>query len=266
MKIDALIVVYNKDCVNSQSLLATINHQDMFNNIIVFDNSTIKNNNQKFCKENNIIYFTESKNLGLSKAYNFVLNKINLSNDLYLMILDDDTKLTDEYFYEVEKEIMNNYDILLPIVVSKNQIISPANIQFNCRVKMIESINDINSNKITAINSGMVVKTEYYKMNRYNENIFLDYVDHEFMRTARINKCKIRVLNSKIYQSFSRNEKQDISSLKTRFHIYKKDFKVYCNKCNNIAFYYANILKFAISNSIKYNNLVFMLEVFRRGR
>lgn len=252
----ALIVIYNKYCCDSVSF----NFVEKFKNkidIILFDNSTKDYNNKQYCEENNIKYYSLDKNVGLSKAYNYVLNDIKLSNEHYLLILDDDTILNEEFFDEVFSEIIKcENDVLLPIVKSNNQIISPSNIIGDCRVKGLKKISDLNMNNVTAINSGMVVRTSIYSNIKYNEDMFLDYVDHEFMRNVRKNNFKIKILNSEINQNFSRNEKQSIDSVKFRFNIYRKDYRKYCEICNNKIFYYLSIIKLRIVSFIKYRRII----------
>ena len=45
------IVIYNKNCENSITLKQLLGFK--LNNIIIVDNSTIKNDNENFCKKNN---------------------------------------------------------------------------------------------------------------------------------------------------------------------------------------------------------------------
>lgn len=71
----ALVVVYNKKCQDSPSLVRLLQENKNIN-IIVYDNSSIDYGNKNFCEKHGIMYYTQNKNLGLSKAYNFVVNKI----------------------------------------------------------------------------------------------------------------------------------------------------------------------------------------------
>jgi len=248
----ALIVIYNKFCSESASFKFLEKNRNKLN-IIVFDNSEVDYGNKKYCEDRKISYYTMNKNIGLSKAYNYVIKKICLDNDKYLLILDDDTILNDNYLLEVLNKIRElKFDILLPVVKSNNEIISPSKIVFGCRVKKIKTINEIKDNSITGINSGMVVRTSVYNLIKYNDKMFLDYVDHEFMRKVRTKKFKIDILDSVIYQNFFMNEKSNIQTAKKRFQIYKNDFKKYCDICSNHVFYYININKLKIRNLIKY--------------
>lgn len=251
----ALIVIYNKSCLESTTFKFIRKYKKKMN-IIVFDNSTIDYGNSEYCEKQNITYYTVNQNIGLSRAYNFILNKIKLSKSNYILILDDDTTLNDNYIREVLETInIDNADVLLPLVWSNNELISPSSVSFNCRVKQIKDVSFINRKNITAINSGMVIRTSIYNDIKYNENLFLDYVDHDFMKNIREKNYNIKILSSSIYQSFSRNEKQPLSSVKIRFNIYKKDFKKYCINCNKKWFYYINIWKLRLVYFFKYKRL-----------
>lgn len=250
--LNALIVIYNKYCCNSISFNYIKKYKSRLN-IIIFDNSESDYGNRKYCKENKIKYYTLNKNIGLSRAYNYVLEKIRINNNDYLLILDDDTILNDEYIDEVLRKVHESkFDLLLPVVKSNERIISPSKIIFGCRVKQIKTLDEINDNNITGINSGMVIRTSVYNLIKYNDKMFLDYVDHEFMRKVRAKKLKINVLESVIYQNFFMDEKSNIKTAMKRFNIYKKDFKKYCDICGNNLFYRISILKLKVNNLIKY--------------
>ena len=232
---------------------------------IVFDNSDSDFANKEYCDEKMYNYYTLNKNIGLSRAYNYVLKNTKFNDDDYIIILDDDTKITTDYIKEALKNIeKKEYDVILPIVKSNNLIISPSNVQFNCRVKAVNNISALDFSKITAINSGMVVKSSVYKKIKYNEKMFLDYVDHSFMKNVRKLNLRIKVLDSEIVQSFSRNEKKSLLSELFRFKIYIKDFKIYCKSCSNLCYYYINVFIYSVKLSLKHKNLVFLFELFRR--
>lgn len=254
----ALVVIYNKKCSDSKTLKLLKNYRKRLN-IIVFDNSIENFNNGEYCKKYNIEYYTLNKNLGLSKAYNYVVERLNKNDNDYIIILDDDTDLNINYFKEVfEKIKIKKYDVMLPIVKSNNQIISPSNVQFQCRVKRINEISKIDYRNITAINSGMIVRLSLYNQIQYSEDMFLDYVDHDFMKKVRTLNLNIHILNSEIDQNFSRNQKGSLKGELFRFNIYKKDFRIYCKKSNRMLYYYINIFKFRIMQCIKYKTFVFL--------
>ena len=254
--IHAIVVVYNKKCEDSITIKSLLKYKNKIN-IYIFDNSTIPNNNMGFCKNELINYFTLKKNVGLPSAYNYVINILEKNDKDYVLILDDDTILNDNFFAELFCLTSNNeYDVILPVVKSNHQIISPANIQFGCRVKRVSNVNKIRKDKVTAINSGMAIKVKVYDYIKYDEAMFLDYVDHMFMKKIREGSFSIVIMNSIIQQNFSRNEKQKIEVVKFRYNIFRKDYKYYCYKCNQKIFFYFSLLKYKLIVFLKYKTFI----------
>ena len=55
------------------------------------------------------------------------------------------------------------------------------------------NIYELELDNMSAINSGMVVRASVYKKIRYNEDLFLDCIDHEFMRMVRKYKFSLYI-------------------------------------------------------------------------
>lgn len=105
----------------------------------------------------------------------------------------------------------------------------------------------------------MIIKTNIFKNIKYNEELFLDYVDHDFMRLIRNHNYKILIMKTIINQNYSRYQLNDINSELFRFKIFIKDYKVYCKNCNKIWFYYLSIFKYRIHEVIKYKSIKFLI-------
>ena len=105
-------------------------------------------------------------------------------------------------------------DVYVPIVKAKEQILSPCTIHRG-RVKAIHDLSSITRENITAINSGMIVSLDVYQKIRYNENLFLEYIDHDFIRQLKQHQYSIHVLQQEIQQNFSvfENDKKTIKEL-----------------------------------------------------
>ena len=114
---------------------------------------------------------------------------------------------------------------------------------------------------ITAINSGMIIKTNVYNNVKYNEDLFLDYIDHDFLRNIRKQNKKICIIDEDINQNFSRDEKNiNLNKALVRFKIYKRDFKKYCYNAGikGKVFYRINILKLILVYTLEYKTLLFI--------
>lgn len=257
MKKFFVIVIYNKECENS----ITINKLNEMNekNIIVIDNSTISNNNKLFCKKKGYQYYSMGGNVGLSKAYNFVINKL-INEKGCIIWLDDDTAITKKYIQSVDKNL-NNCDILIPIIRCKERIISPLN---RMGIKFY-SVSEMTKKKTYAINSCLVVNINVYKDgNRYNEQLFLDNVDIDFFDKLDESKYSIKIVDSNIEQDLFLLTNNDINAFKKRYSIYLKDNYIF-NKNNyfrKIQLFFKVIFN-SIKYSIKYNDIKIINYVFK---
>ena len=123
MKYYGILVVYNMDVSESVSYQFINRHKEI--NLIVVDNSDHDFKNNKKVESDGNTYLSMNGNQGLSRAYNTALDwiqKYNPEMDGYVILLDDDTSLNEEYLNEVKKV---SCDIAVPVVKAKNIIISP---------------------------------------------------------------------------------------------------------------------------------------------
>lgn len=227
----SIIVVYNKDISESQTYKFIKNYNDI--QIVVCDNSTIDNNNEAIVLKDGNVYLSMHGNKGLPKAYNRAIDYLDSINtkDNYLMFLDDDTSLNEQYIKSVFHSIQSKKDIYVPIVKSEKMIMSPT-INKKGYIKAIDSLDDLEHHKISAINSGMVIKQSIFAHFRYDEGLFLDYVDHAFFYEMNKQQKSIEVMKVEIYQNFSA-EVFNKSAEKQRYKIFKKD----------VSYYFENIVK-----------------------
>ena len=241
----AILVIYNKSVLDSTTYLFCKEHKEI--QLIVCDNSTIDNENKMIVEKDGYQYISMHGNKGLSKAYNMAIDGIQ-NKQGYVMILDDDTILNEEYYHSIQNLTC---DIAIPIVKSQTSILSPCNMDH-----YVASGWDGKSeiNHISAINSGMVINLKLFKNYRYDENLFLDYVDHHFMMDMQ-NK-NIQVLDCVIHQEFSAEEKTSLESCLNRFRIFKKDSKYFYR--NHKLQYFFVVYKRAVRLIFQYKSLRFL--------
>ena len=219
-KIYFLVVIYNKNFQESKTCNALLNMGEK--NVIIMDNSTNENNIQEFCKKTKWLYHSMNGNKGLSKAYNqaiSILNEKNMKDEDLIVLLDDDTIITPNYvhnLYNLDK-LSEKYNIFTPIIIDKNnKIISPSynTILKNFKIRSIKWISKIDIKHFSAINTCLAIKYKILKKYKYNENIFLDNVDHQFFYDMRKKNEKVKVIDTIIEQDFfttsEKNMKQDL--------------------------------------------------------
>ncbi len=248
----SILVIYNKDITSSKSYDFIKNYSSI--KLIVCDNSTIENKNEEKILSDGNIYVSMHGNKGLSKAYNEGLKNIPCSKDDYVLLLDDDTALTDEYMQAVFKCIKSKKDIYIPIVKTTNMLMSPVISKDGC-IYPIKEMDQIHDSTISAINSGMVICTDVFKDYQYPEPMFLDYVDHAFMLEMNRRHKQIEVMNVTVFQSFSVDEFNKVAE-KNRFKIFKKDIAYYYKELvKNRKFYLYILLKRKIRLILKYRDV-----------
>lgn len=261
MKIYSLVVIYNKKCEDSLSIQA-IQKYGTSTQLVVFDNSNQDFNNDKYCKEQGFLYFSTGKNIGLSKAYNYAIDHIPFEAEDYLITLDDDTELTQTYFDElIELCGQQKYDVILPIIISGNMILSPSNLVDGCRSKTISAVSELKQSDITAINSGAIIRMGLFNRVKYNERLFLDYVDHDFMKKAHKADAVFKVMDSKIDQHYSRHEMMSLDKALKRFDVETADLKTFCQEAGKVGFYRAYMIKLVGQLTLKYKTPLFIRKM-----
>ena len=234
----AIVVVnYNQLLENSSIFQSNITCNG--NIIFVVDNSTnieIQKQNEAYSENRrDVIYLSLKQNLGISKAYNLAIQEIRKKDFQYILLLDADTKIAAEYLEEINSVIeKENVDLILPIIKTKSgAIMSPCKrggFGFYTNYKTIDEIQT--DNTLSAINSGMCISRKIWDTYQYDESLFLDYVDHQFMIDVWQRGNKVFILkNVEFIQDFSA-ESDDLKKAKFRYSIQMRDIKYYLEKNN----------------------------------
>ncbi len=256
MELFGIIVVYNKNVNNSLTYQCLKKQENL--QIIVCDNSTRDYDNKEFVKNDGFCYIDMHGNAGLSKAYNKALDYIQYNNPHmkgFVMLFDDDTFIPDIYFSKLRSEIQTKRsDIFLPIVKDEVGILSPSVMKKYYCHRAPENVWLVKQDELCGINSGMAIRLKIFKKYRYNEKIFLDYVDHNFLRDMRKRHCRVSIMNVEIQQTFSSNIKDKEKEL-VRFKIFKKDINEFYREgfWNRFFFYYV-ITRRKMQLTRKYRN------------
>lgn len=223
-------------------------------NVIVCDNSEKEYKNKEIIETNGHVYLSMKGNKGLSYAYNRALDYIQSIHPEMtgrLCLFDDDTAISQDYFKKMEKA---KADICLPIVKDQDTLLSPSMFK-NGKSIRLKSLDQLDVSYISGINSGMCINLSLFQSYRYNENLFLDYVDHYFLYT---NKDKsIEVVNTVLQQSFSATTNSKESD-RIRFQIFKKDSQVFYQLIHKN--YKKTVIKRMLRLWIKYRDLSMFKE------
>ena len=228
-RIKALVVVYNISLDDSLTL-STIKQMPGVD-IYVADNSTREMGNRALAKTAGYHYTDMGGNMGLSKAYNAVIDSL-AKDDSLICIFDDDTAVDSRYFdmLKADAAAYPMIDVFAPIVKDTEGILSPC-IQKGLRGIRVSDLSQLPEHGVSAVNSGLAVRLQVFKDYRYDEELFLDFVDHAFIRDVLGQaRSKMRVMDAVLQQCFSASEKQEKSNALKRLNIYKKDAFVFAKK------------------------------------
>lgn len=218
----SIIVVYNKKISDSTTYRSLRLQSDM--DVIVCDNSTEDYHNQRIVEADGYHYISMNGNQGLSKAYNKALDALK-GKEGYVTIFDDDTMIDDSYFKTVYTSIKSHKDIYIPYVTDGKSVISPSWIE-NDIVSKMDNEEKMDIHHLTAINSGMVISLSVFENYRYTEELFLDYVDHQFIKDMKHQQKSIEIMDCTIQQNFSANDKNRKNAME-RFKVFKNDSRYF---------------------------------------
>lgn len=205
-KFTAAVVVYNKE-INESITCQRIKEIDADIDILVLDNSEKTNNNKKFCKENEIRYISMEGNKGLSRAYNKAVEN-SLDSDV-IILLDDDTEVTEVYFNKLKEavEAHPDIDIFAPIIKGQDGVIySPNEFNFLRNHFIVSADQEVTQDSFNAIASCLAIRMRVFDNYRFNENLFVDQVDQFFFCEQRKLGRKFEKLNVEILQHFYQRE------------------------------------------------------------
>lgn len=235
-EISVAIVIYNKSCEDSETCRTILRNAQQPDRVLVLDNSTRGFPNADFCEKHGWFFRSMGGNAGLSKAYNTALELLKKSAGL-IVWADDDTGFPENYFSVLSAcaQAHPESSLFLPVVLSGERRISPS-IAGKYRVTAVQSSQELEGRPVTAINSGLAVRGELYRKDgySYDESIFLDCIDHDFMRWCRLNgKNWFLMEDAVLRQSFFTDSKPERNAALFRRKIFVRDFLTYSRKCGN---------------------------------
>lgn len=234
-EISVVIVIYNKSCADSETCRTVLLSAEQPARVLVMDNSTREYPNAAFCAERGWHYRSMGGNAGLSKAYNAALELLKDAHGLVVWA-DDDTSFPENYFSGLSAFAEENPEksLFLPVVLSGERRISPS-AAGKYRVEPVQTTAELAGRPVTAINSGMAVRLELYQAGyRYDESLFLDCIDHDFMRWCRLNGKDFFVMNGvTLRQRFFIDSRPKRSAALARRKIFVRDFRTYSRKCGS---------------------------------
>lgn len=206
------------------------------------------------------IYRSDTSNPGLSAAYNAAAGYAAENGFRWLLLTDHDTTYPVGAFQRMEELTKRWPDeaILIPKVkIPDGRYLSPVPLRgFFTRLERAPLDGEVELKETAIINSGMLVNVEAFnKSGGYNEKVFLDFSDFQFIERLSSVAKKGRVIDEELLQDFSGVEDNRERALK-RFEMFCRSLKGYekRNLRTRLALL-AVVMKRSLSLSIRVHNL-----------
>lgn len=223
-----IVVVLYKENLFSCATYKTLLLSPQGCGVYIYDNSPIP---QHKCSDfsQNCIYISDPTNPGLSYAYNRAAEYASQNGYEWMLLADQDTIFTPDIIEKYITAINNNKDIKLFVPQFKtgqNKWLSPVRLLYNinlphCKVKA--GIYPLN--RYSPINSGMMINIDAYMLvGGYNESVFLDYSDFQFIERFKEKFPCFVLLDTICRQNFS-NEMQSKEQKYNRYCLFCRSLK-----------------------------------------
>lgn len=272
MKKLGIIIVLYKVRINDSTAFNCLKKQLTDEKVLFYDNSP--ESDKTISSDDKIFYINDKTNPGVSKAYNEGAKFLKSIGCEWVVLLDQDTFLPDNFISVYIDAIMSEKSKLYcPSVKLQGEdfFISPGPIKIKRVVANGRKYSgSLTLQKYAAINSGLLICIDAFdECGGYNENVPLDFSDFQFFDNfSRYNDIFL-TLDIELEQDLS-GAKHDFDSLYSRFRIY-----CYCaSKCNKKNFidrlqYFYVVFGRSILLSLrtrKLSFLKFVIENYFRGK
>lgn len=225
----AAVVLYNMTCGESETCQALRALPEGTARVLVYDNSTRELGNRAACREAGWTYLGGTGNVGLSRAYNACIDTLTAQGFTgYLCLLDGDTALTPGYFSALQAAVATGGEIFVPFLYAGGKLLSPCRIGRCFQTRLFASEAEAagyTGTDLTAVNSAMAVSMALFADYRYDEGIFLDGVDHTFLRDMADRGYRCRLVDYRCSHGFSGMEKPSREQAVTRFRSFAADYR-----------------------------------------
>jgi GT2 family glycosyltransferase len=165
--------------------------------IAVFDNSLIRSVAPEL--ENELLaYRHDPANGGVAGAYNWALQIASARGYRWLLLIDQDARLPEDYIENTTKLAVSFEDqekvvAIVPHLVNRGTIVSPQFVHLGCRSAVDTNFTGISDKEITALNSGTLLRTRFAsQLGGFPMKYRLDMLDHWiFSRIYKSGHCAV---------------------------------------------------------------------------
>lgn len=261
-----IIVLYNERLASSASFNSLIKCKEELN-IYVYDNSALSD--ESATRYPFVTYVHNPANPGVSTAYNSGAKFAQQNAKNWLLLLDQDTILPNN-FVEMLEQQMNNQpesDLFAMRLLKNENLISPCGYKYKRGYALSEMSAGRNAIKhITFLNSGLIISVDLFlKAGGYDPNVPLYFSDFVFVNRLRKLTDYFVLLPINLTHNLSSDDMSNIPAFKVRYDLYIKG-AIEAKKSENDGggYYYLAVLLRAVKLSLLLGDKYYIKSFFKK--
>lgn len=262
----AVIVLYKKklsDSITYQTLIQAVGHSRGKLRLLVYNNSPSYFDDELVIPPYILLDFQNDEcNSGVSNAYNIAAEKAQNLGKKWLLLLDQDTEISSDYFddFLVAKKMYNKIKVFVPIIMSKGRIVSPATyVPYRGVVKSKISEGLCSLRSLALINSCTIVCLELFQsVNGFNKDINLDFSDIYFFKKLRSEVKDVCVIKTVCLHGFSGFDYESKDQAISRYLVFLRNARAFKEQDGvNALFLYLTVLSRTFKLTIQFRTTLF---------
>lgn len=194
--------------------------------LVIYDNHPSTNDGQ-LLKSNclKVHYIADYNNSGVSRAYNESA-KLGISlKKKYILLLDQDTQIEENFCTELNILLCKSYLLLFPLLISQTgKTISPCNFKMGRGYSLLKSDSNPGLHSIKKrnfLNSGAVISLDlFHRVGGFDENIPLYFSDFNFFERVKVHCSEYYQMKSVFHHDMASNDDSNMEKFLKRFRFY----------------------------------------------
>lgn len=221
-----VIVLYRTHLREAQTYRSLLCN-DSFTHFMIYDNSPEDHIVDTRLLDRRAVYVRDTKNSGLSHAYNYAGAYARQEGYTHLLILDQDTTFP-PHAAEVYQNIASTCPLSAPSLhIGEKRPFSPVDVKGWTLKGVCLPPGEYPLTRFSPVNSGICVRLDLFNQaGGYDENVKLDYADFVFSRRLSPYHSVFRLLPFVAHQDFSDNVTDTVQLLRR--------LRLYLNSATNI--------------------------------
>jgi len=215
MSIFAVLIVYNRRIEETKTFASLLRNYaktpDAFRDfkLVVYDNGPARQKPDPSAPFE-LQYFHSSQNRGLAAAYNYALSKAVEASSRWLLLLDQDSSLPDDFIGNLSRELPGiektpEVKAVVPKMRYKEEFFSPSRDLFGGTLRPIDMTHrGVCDFSVFAIGSASAVRVSFLQsIGGFNEFYWLDFLDRWLFITIENTGGKVYVTDSVVEHELS---------------------------------------------------------------